>query len=119
MAQLARIRGGEESFASQPFGDLSQRGNILLNFQHQRARPLARTGGGGLVLTDSAERLEVAATLPMTRDADDALTLVDEGILQGFSIEFPGTSQEAGRYPVNHRFGPAGGYRVGGHTGIR
>ena len=62
--------------------------DTILHFQHERARPLARSGGGGLLLTDSAERLEVAATLPETRDADDALELAQKGILRGFSTEF-------------------------------
>ena len=85
---VALTPNGEESFMPQPFGDLANRQNILLHFQHERARPLARTGGGGLVLTDSREKLMMAATMPRTRDGDDALELVRAGILQGISIEF-------------------------------
>ena len=69
------------------FGDVAALDTIL-HFQHERARPLARTGGGGLVLTDSPEMLEIAAELPPTRDADDALELARRGILRGFSTEF-------------------------------
>ena len=82
-----RPGGGKERFAPGAFGDTAALDTIL-HFQHERARPLARTGGGGLVLTDSPERLEVAATLPETRDGDDALLLAQKGILRGFSTEF-------------------------------
>ena len=59
-----------------------------MNVQHDRARPLARTGGGGLVLTDTSRALEVRAELPETRESDDTLALVDAKILRGFSLEF-------------------------------
>ena len=59
-----------------------------MNQMHNRQRPLARTDGGGLVLQDDSDALRIAATLPKTRDADDALELVDKGILRGFSTEF-------------------------------
>ena len=85
---VARIPGGEETFEAGVFGDVDRLENILLHFQHERSRPIARNDGGGLVLTDSPERLEIAATLPNTRDADDALELVDKRVLRGLSIEF-------------------------------
>ena len=78
---------GGEQFLSGAFGDVSGLDTIL-NMQHDRRRPLARTGGGGLVLTDSDERLRIEATLPETRDGDDALELVEKGVLRGFSTEF-------------------------------
>ena len=78
---------GAEQFESGAFGDVSGLDTIL-NMQHDRKRPLARTGGGGLVLTDSDERLRIEATLPETRDGDDALELVEKGVLRGFSTEF-------------------------------
>ena len=61
---------------------------MLLNVQHDRSRPIARTGGGGLEVRDTARALELRADLPLTRDADDALTLVRAGVLRGLSIEF-------------------------------
>ena len=83
----AQILGFRERFESGAFGDVSAL-DILLNRQHDRARPLARTGGGGLKLRDSAERLRIEATLPETRDADDVLALVKAGVLRGLSLEF-------------------------------
>ena len=62
--------------------------DVLLNVQHDRGRVLARTGGGGLVLTDTATALEVRAELPETAEASDTLTLVERGVLRGFSLEF-------------------------------
>ena len=83
----ARTPFGEEVFEAGAFGDVANL-DVLLNVQHQRSRPLARTGGGGLVLTDTPEALTVTADLPNTREADDALALVEAGILRGLSIEF-------------------------------
>ena len=79
--------GGAEQFESGAFGNVGALDTIL-NYQHNRQRPLARTNGGGLVLQDDSDALRVAATLPETRDADDALEMVDKGILRGFSTEF-------------------------------
>ena len=82
-----RPGGRKERFAPGAFGNVESLDTIL-HFQHERARPLARTQGGGLVLTDSPERLEVAAEMPPTQDGDDALELAKRGILKGFSTEF-------------------------------
>ena len=79
--------GGEELFMAGAFGDVSEV-DILLNFQHERSRPLASTRGGGLTLTDTPEALLVRAELPRTRDADDALELVRSNVMRGFSVEF-------------------------------
>ena len=80
------MSGSPERMEAGVFGDIAS-SDVILNMMHDRRRPIARTGGG-LVLSDSAERLEIAATLPNTRDADDALELVKEGVLRGFSSEF-------------------------------
>lgn len=62
---------------------------VILNVQHDRRRPLARTGdGGGLELLDSSDALKVRAALPPTREADDTLALVKRGVLRGLSVEF-------------------------------
>ena len=71
---ITQTRMGRETFEPGAFGDVSQLDTIL-HMQHERARPIARTNGGGLVLTDSPERLEIAAEMPNTRDGNDALEL--------------------------------------------
>ena len=83
----ANSYGGPETFESGAFGNIAALDTIL-NTMHDRKRPLARTDGGGLVLQDDSDALRVAATLPETRDADDALELVEKGVLRGFSTEF-------------------------------
>ena len=64
-------------------------GDVVLNWMHDRNKPLARTGEhGGLELTDTATELRVAATLPETTLADDATELIRRGVFRGLSIEF-------------------------------
>ena len=67
--------------------------DVILNASHDRGRPLARTGGGGLVLTDTAKELSIRADLAPTREADDTLTLVRAGVLRGISLEFIARSE--------------------------
>ena len=70
------------------FGDLAT-ADVLLNMQHDRGRPLARTGGqGGLTLTDSVTTLRAVVDLPPTRDGLDVAELLRRGVLAGFSLEF-------------------------------
>ena len=84
----ANIGGGMmEVFRPGAFGNVGAL-DLLLNWQHQRERPLARTGGGGLELHDSTEALTMTAELPNTAEASDALELVRKKILRGLSIEF-------------------------------
>ena len=66
MATLPTSARFRERFESGAFGDLAT-ADVLLNAQHQRAVPLARTGGGGLVLLDTLMELRIDATLPETR----------------------------------------------------
>ena len=80
-------RHEREMFESGVFGNVSEL-DVKLNIQHDRRRMIARTGGGGLELSDSPNRLQVAATLPEIRDADDALTMIEKRMLRGFSVEF-------------------------------
>ena len=84
---VARVGNRSERFLPGAFGDVSTL-DLLINVAHDRARPLARSGGGGLVITDSVTALEVVATLAETRESEDTLALVEAGVLRGFSIEF-------------------------------
>ncbi len=69
-------------------GAFAPLGDTILNRQHDRKTPLARTGGGGLELIDSPEELRIRATLPNTPSATETIALVKAKILRGLSIEF-------------------------------
>ena len=77
----------KEMFAPGVFGDIPAL-DCVCNFQHQRSRPLGRTGGGGLVLTDSNTQLTAKLTLPDTQDGRDCRVLLANGTLRGWSVEF-------------------------------
>ena len=83
----AKILSFRERFEPGAFGNVGGL-DVILNRQHRRDAPLARTGGGGLDLTDSAESLRISADLAETRDANDVLKLVEAKILRGLSLEF-------------------------------
>lgn len=84
----ARLPWGRERIEAGAFGADVANADLILNAMHDRHRPLARTGGGGLLVRDTAEALTIEAELPATRDADDVLALVKAGVLRGLSIEF-------------------------------
>ena len=89
------IRGRKvrrERFEHRAFGDVAS-ADVVLNYMHQRTVPLARTGGGGLTLTDTGDRIELAAELPDTAAARDAVELVRSGVLRGLSVEFNATDE--------------------------
>ena len=81
----ATLPWGEERIAAAAFAPI---GDVILNASHDRSSPLARTGGGGLELVDTAESLTIRAELPATRAADDVLELVRRGVMRGLSVEF-------------------------------
>lgn len=84
----ARLPNGiVEEFLPDAFGELGD-SDLLLNVQHDRNRPIARTGGGGLFIERSDSSIEIRAELPNTSLCDDVLELVDRKILRGLSIEF-------------------------------
>ena len=87
-SDVARVGGRSERFSPGAFGADVGALDVLLNVQHDRGRMLCRTQGGGLCLNDTAEALEIVATLPETTEAADVLQLVDAKILRGFSLEF-------------------------------
>ena len=79
--------GEKEKFDAGAFGD-TDRLDATLNVQHDRGRPVARTGGGGLKLRDTGGALEIDAVLPDTTDANDAVKNIRARILRGLSVEF-------------------------------
>lgn len=84
---IATLPFGKEAIDSGAFGSLDD-SDLILNRQHDRGKPLARTGGGGLLIEDSPTELKLRADLPDTEPAREAITLVRSGVLRGFSIEF-------------------------------
>ncbi|MCY3918743.1 MAG: HK97 family phage prohead protease [Chloroflexi bacterium] len=60
--------------------------DVALNVQHDRAAIVARIGAG-LELQDGPDQLRMAATLPATPRADQALADVKAGLLLGISAE--------------------------------
>ena len=90
--------GVRERFAPGAF--VGHMADVVLNRQHVRTQPVARTEAG-LVLTDSAEALMLRADLPVTAGGTEALAMVRAGLLRGLSVEFRAIRQ-----------GMAGGVRV-------
>ena len=84
---IATLPFGKEVIDRGAFGNL-ENADLILNRQHDRGKPLARTGGGGLVIEDSPTELQLQADLPDTPTGREAMTLVRSGVLRGFSIEF-------------------------------
>ena len=84
---VAALPFGKEMFLPGVFGPIETL-DVVLNFAHERARPIARTNGGGLILTDTQEALSLRAELPQSSFADDALSLVRAKVLRGLSVEF-------------------------------
>ena len=78
---------GAEVFVPGSFGVVSDL-DIILTVSHDDDRPLCRSNGGGLKLTDSDSMLSVQATLPRTRECDDVLELTKSKVYGGLSIEF-------------------------------
>ena len=83
----AQLPGFRERFQAGAFGDVTTF-DVIANVQHDRGRPLARTGGGGLALVDGPDALRATLDLPDTRDGHDAATLLRRGVLRGYSLEF-------------------------------
>ena len=82
---VASIGGIQEKFEPGAFGDLSS-ADILLTLQHDRSKPVCRTGSG-LSLIDTQDSLQIRAILN-PEIASKTLALVKSKILRGLSIEF-------------------------------
>ena len=60
--------------------------DVILNLQHDRAKPLARTEAG-MQLTARDGVVSLRAEVAPTTYGNDALALVRSGVLRGFSVE--------------------------------
>lgn len=80
------VHGQPTRFLAGMFGDVAAL-DVVLTAHHIRERPLARTGGGGLTLSETAERLNVRAELADTQEGRDIYRLVKGGVLRGLSLE--------------------------------
>lgn len=67
--------------------------DVIANIQHERAKPVARTGAG-LTLTDSQAELRASIAMPDTSYGREARELVKAGILRGLSMEFLARQEE-------------------------
>ena len=66
--------------------------DVVLNRMHVREDLIARTGGGGLTLTDSASTLTLRADIPKYRE--DIRDQVNRRILRGLSVEMRVTAED-------------------------
>ena len=72
--------------------------SVMLNVQHDRRVPIARTGRG-MTLTHSASGLEMVTELPATRAADDTIEAIEAGLFRGLSVEMVVTKDEWSQQP--------------------
>ena len=86
---VADLGGGlRERFDPGAFGPDVEGADVMANWQHAREAPLARTGGGGLTLTDGPAALRAVLVLPATAAGRDVAELASRRVLRGFSVEF-------------------------------
>ena len=83
---IAKRFGMNERFEPGAFGNL-KRADLILNVQHDRGKPVARSGSG-LEVIDTHTDLSIRAELAQTSDADDTIALIKANILRGYSVEF-------------------------------
>lgn len=72
------------AFAASLAGDA----DVILLWQHDHTRPLARTRAGSLQVADTPEGVRFTATLPPTSLAADAVELVRSGVVDEMSFGF-------------------------------
>ena len=91
---VANVGGRPERFLPGAFGANVSKLDVILNAAHDRARPLARSDGGGLVLTDTPAALEVVARRwPKPESLPTPWRLIEAGVLRGLSLEFVATRE--------------------------
>ena len=76
-----------ERFEEGAFAQIESR-DITLNVAHDRRRPLARSGGGGLRIETRGKTIWIEAQIPNTQDGRDTIALAKRGVYRGLSIEF-------------------------------
>ena len=84
---VAVLPWGRERFDPGAFAGAAADGEVILNRQHDRGRPLVRAGAG-LVLAELADAVTLRAELPAGVEQDQALADVRAGLLRGLSVEF-------------------------------
>ena len=103
-----------EEFAPGSLTEALKSPNIFMNRMHQKDQLLGRVGRL-LKLTDSEERLAFELELPKTTPGRDAAEELDNGSLNGVSIEFNVQGLQGQRFEGTHRiveravFAPLGG----------
>ena len=113
---VAVLPWGRERFEARAFAGGAD--DVILNRQHDRGRPLARTGAG-LVLTEAADALMLRAEIPAGVEQDQALADVRAGILRGLSVEFVAVEETDGRRRARDSAGPAHRDRAGRPRAVR
>ena len=81
---VAKLPGFDETISPGAFAPID---DVILNLQHSRERPIARTGTPYLSLDDNDQRLEVRVKLPQNAHAEMARQLIQDGVLRGLSVE--------------------------------
>jgi len=89
----AKIGQFSEEFRAGAFKASGTLDDVIVNIQHDRTKPVARTGAG-LVLNDDEDALRAVIDVPETSYGREAAELVEARILQGFSVEFRAIEQE-------------------------
>ena len=101
---------GKEKILPGSFGDI-ETADVVLNKQHDRSKPIARTGKGGLSLIDSEKELRARAVLPDTVEARDTVKLIEDEVLRGFSVEMVVRRRTTGQWYQSYFEGKTYRYR--------
>ena len=91
-----RADNGREMFLP---GSLTPVGDPYLNVMHLngqdgKANVTLMRQSDGLAISQSPERVEIEATMPETREAQEVIELIEAGMLKGLSLEFNALEEE-------------------------